>query len=119
MPSEGLARVESLPRTPGAHRSGAAAHLAVPYDEHLVVDGDVGMLELQQRHQLRTEGRRSGAWFPLRAAQAHFPTNTQAPSSAQGTRQASSELGWEPQGPEWVPALQAVLCDRGAVPPPL
>lgn len=35
---------------------GAPTHLIVPHDEHLMVQRDVGVLELQQGHQLYREG---------------------------------------------------------------
>lgn len=35
---------------------GVPTHLTVPHDEHLMVQRDVGVLELQQGHQLYREG---------------------------------------------------------------
>lgn len=60
-------------------------HLALPDDEELPVYGDVGMLEPQQRHQLRGHGAEEVETFQRRcfsgsASVLRVPTQAQAPA---------------------------------------
>lgn len=67
----------------------ALTHLTVPYDEQLLVYGDVGVLELQQRHQLQGQEQgkwpRAGSTAPQLVLLGHvILTKTQASGSGRG-----------------------------------
>lgn len=50
---------------PAEPQVSALTHLATPHDEQFMVDGDVVVLKLQQRHQLQAGEQRWGAGVRL------------------------------------------------------
>lgn len=93
----------------------ALTHLTVPHDEELLVDGDVGVLKLQQRHQLWTGADEVEVWGGLHLSQLLCPGQGRGPGRVGGPDVRSKMA----RGKSCLQDVLAVLCDWGQAPQPL
>lgn len=93
--SQGYNRRGGGPSVP-ASTGPALTHLTVPHDEELLVDGDVGVLKLQQRHQLWTRADEVEVWGRLHLSQLLRPGQGRGPGRVGGRRLGARWPGVSP-----------------------
>lgn len=103
------------PSVPAESTGPALTHLTVPHDEELLVDGDVGVLKLQQWHQLWTRADEVEVWGRPHLSQLLRPGQGQGPGRAGGP-EVRSQMA---QGESCLQDVLAVLCGWGQAPRPL